>query len=150
MFQVTFTIESIRKFINSQFVLKSHKHTLLKLRGQMVWMESLGCMLYLCSPKLRSLQELQDVGLHLADLAQHDVTRDLVLLNQQRLAEMELTNQLERKKVGAMTLFIHYIWSFDANFVSVGGAENSVEASGGREREDGDSAVRHAAAAHRQ
>ncbi|CAJ1087129.1 LOW QUALITY PROTEIN: guanylate cyclase soluble subunit beta-2-like [Xyrichtys novacula] len=96
--QVTFTIESIRKFINSQFVLKSHKHIMLKLRGQMVWMESLACMLYLCSPKLRSLQELQDVGLHLADLAQHDVTRDLVLLNQQRLAEMELTNQLERKK----------------------------------------------------
>lgn len=58
-------------------------------------------MLYLCSPKLRSLQELQDVGLHLADLAQHDVTRDLILLNQQRLAEMELTNQLERKKVGS-------------------------------------------------
>lgn len=61
-------------------------------------------MLYLCSPKLRSLQELQDVGLHLADLAQHDVTRDLVLLNQQRLAEMELTNQLERKKVGKQLL----------------------------------------------
>ncbi|TKS74089.1 Guanylate cyclase soluble subunit beta-2 [Collichthys lucidus] len=98
--QVTFTIESIRKFINSQFVLKSYKdkNSILKLRGQMLWMESLGCMLYLCSPKLRSLQELQDVGLHLADLAQHDVTRDLVLLNQQRLAEMELTNQLERKK----------------------------------------------------
>ncbi|KAL7370294.1 hypothetical protein ABVT39_025085 [Epinephelus coioides] len=98
--QVTFTIESIRKFINSQFVLKGYndKHASLKLRGQMLWMESLGCMLYLCSPKLRSLQELQDVGLHLADLAQHDVTRDLVLLNQQRLAEMELTNQLERKK----------------------------------------------------
>uniref|UniRef100_A0A8C2X247 guanylate cyclase n=1 Tax=Cyclopterus lumpus TaxID=8103 RepID=A0A8C2X247_CYCLU len=98
--QVTFTIENIRKFINSQFVLKSCKdtHTTLKLRGQMLWMESLACMLYLCSPKLRSLQELQDVGLYLADLAQHDVTRDLVLLNQQRLAEMELTNQLEKKK----------------------------------------------------
>ncbi|XP_019957801.2 guanylate cyclase soluble subunit beta-2 [Paralichthys olivaceus] len=98
--QVTLTIESIRKFINSQFVLKSFKdkNSTLNLRGQMLWMDSLGCMLYLCSPKLRSLQELQDVGLHLADLAQHDVTRDLVLLNQQRLAEMELTNQLERKK----------------------------------------------------
>ncbi|KAK5847956.1 hypothetical protein PBY51_017044 [Eleginops maclovinus] len=107
--QVTFTIESIRKFINSQFVLKSNKdkHTTLKLRGQMMWMESLGCMLYLCSPKLRSLQELQDVGLHLADLAQHDVTRDLVLLNQQRLAEMELTNQLERKKEELRVLSRH-------------------------------------------
>ncbi|XP_033979969.1 guanylate cyclase soluble subunit beta-2 [Trematomus bernacchii] len=107
--QVTFTIESIRKFVNSQFVLKSNKdkHSSLKLRGQMLWMESLGCMLYLCSPKLRSLQELQDVGLHLADLAQHDVTRDLVLLNQQRLAEMELTNQLERKKEELRVLSRH-------------------------------------------
>uniref|UniRef100_A0A3B4APZ5 guanylate cyclase n=1 Tax=Periophthalmus magnuspinnatus TaxID=409849 RepID=A0A3B4APZ5_9GOBI len=97
--QVTFTIESIRQFINSQFVLEScGERSSIKLRGQMLWMDSLGCMLYLCSPKLRSLQELQESGLHLADLAQHDVTRDLVLLNQQRLAEMELTNQLERKK----------------------------------------------------
>lgn len=33
--QVTFTIESIRKFINSQFVLKSSKdkNSTLKLRG---------------------------------------------------------------------------------------------------------------------
>lgn len=66
--------------------------------GQMVWMEPLHCMVYLCSPKLRSLQELEERGLHLADIAQHDTTRDLILLNQQRLAEIELSNQLERKK----------------------------------------------------
>uniref|UniRef100_A0A8C5CLL0 guanylate cyclase n=1 Tax=Gadus morhua TaxID=8049 RepID=A0A8C5CLL0_GADMO len=103
--QVTFTIDSIKKFINSQFVLKTqtemipqHQRTALKLRGQMVWMPSLACMLYLCSPKLRSLQELEERGLHLADIAPHDTTRDLILLNQQRLAEMELSNQLERKK----------------------------------------------------
>ncbi len=66
--------------------------------GQMMWMESLDCMIYLCSPKLRSLQELEERGLHLADIAQHDTTRDLILLNQQRLAEIELSNQLERKK----------------------------------------------------
>ncbi|CAL8290820.1 unnamed protein product [Lota lota] len=103
--QVTFTIDSIKKFINSQFVLKTktemipqHQHTALKLRGQMMWMPSLACMLYLCSPKLRSLQELEERGLHLADIAPHDATRDLILLNQQRLAEMELSNQLERKK----------------------------------------------------
>ncbi|XP_070295967.1 guanylate cyclase soluble subunit beta-2-like [Salvelinus sp. IW2-2015] len=105
--QVTFNIESIRKFINSQFVLKTRREmvplasqhqSMLKLRGQMVWMESLGCMVYLCSPKLRSLQELEERGLHISDIAQHDTTRDLILLNQQRLAEMELSNQLERKK----------------------------------------------------
>ncbi|KAJ8282461.1 hypothetical protein COCON_G00049800 [Conger conger] len=105
--QITFNINSIRKFINSQFVLKtqremvpqsSQNQSMLKLRGQMVWMESLSCMVYFCSPKLRSLEEMQERGLHIADIAQHDTTRDLILLNQQRLAEIELSNQLERKK----------------------------------------------------
>ncbi|XP_059393334.1 guanylate cyclase soluble subunit beta-2 [Carassius carassius] len=105
--EVTFNIQSIKKFINSQFVLKTRREmfpeiqqnqSTLKLRGQMMWMESLSCMIYLCSPKLRSLQELEERGLHLADIAQHDTTRDLILLNQQRLAEIELSNQLERKK----------------------------------------------------
>ncbi|KAI5629858.1 guanylate cyclase soluble subunit beta-2-like, partial [Silurus asotus] len=105
--EVTLNMYSIKKFINSQFVLKTKREMLperfqnqsmLKLRGQMVWMEPLQCMVYLCSPKLRSLQELEERGLHLADIAQHDTTRDLILLNQQRLAEIELSNQLERKK----------------------------------------------------
>lgn len=61
-------------------------------------MESLQCMLYLCSPLLRTLHELEERQMHIADIAPHDVTRDLILLNQQRLAEMELSNQLERKK----------------------------------------------------
>lgn len=33
--------------------------------------------------------------MHLSDIAPHDITRDLILLNQQRLAELELSNQLE-------------------------------------------------------
>nr|XP_036312979.1 guanylate cyclase soluble subunit beta-2-like [Pipistrellus kuhlii] len=105
--QVTFSIPSICKFINSQFVLKARREMMpeawkrqptLKLRGQMIWMEAVRCMIYLCSPKLRSLQELEERQMHLSDLARHDTTRDLILLNQQRLAEMELSTQLERKK----------------------------------------------------
>lgn len=61
-------------------------------------MPLLHCMLYLASPLLRSLQELEEHCMHLSDIAPHDATRDLILLNQQRLAEMELSNQLERKK----------------------------------------------------
>ncbi|XP_030071513.1 guanylate cyclase soluble subunit beta-2-like [Microcaecilia unicolor] len=105
--EVTFTISSVRKFINSQFVFRtkremmpeSWKHRpMLELRGQMIWMEPLQCMLYLCSPLLRTLHELEERQMHISDIAPHDVTRDLILLNQQRLAEMELSNQLERKK----------------------------------------------------
>ncbi|XP_043557446.1 guanylate cyclase soluble subunit beta-2-like [Chiloscyllium plagiosum] len=104
---VSFTISSIRKFINSQFVLKTRTEMMprswqtqpiLKLRGQMLWMGSIQCMIYLCSPQLHCLEELEEAGMYIADIAQHDTTRDLILLNQQRLAEIELSNQLERKK----------------------------------------------------
>ncbi|XP_075418813.1 guanylate cyclase soluble subunit beta-2-like [Tenrec ecaudatus] len=114
--QVTFNISNICKFINSQFVLKTRRKMMpeawktkptLKLRGQMIWMESMRCMLYMCSPKLRSLQELEEHKMHLSDIAPHDTTRDLILLNQQRLAEMELSNQLERKKEELRVLSKH-------------------------------------------
>uniref|UniRef100_A0A2K6GRA9 guanylate cyclase n=1 Tax=Propithecus coquereli TaxID=379532 RepID=A0A2K6GRA9_PROCO len=114
--QVTFDIFSICKFINSQFVLKTRREMLpeawksqptLKLRGQMIWMESTRCMMYLCSPKLRSLQELEEHKMYLSDIAPHDTTRDLILLNQQRLAEIELSNQLERKKEELRVLSQH-------------------------------------------
>ncbi|XP_028856879.1 guanylate cyclase soluble subunit beta-2-like isoform X2 [Denticeps clupeoides] len=105
--EVTFTIGSIRTFINSHFVLQTRRDVMpafwrdkpmLQLRGQMLWMESLQCMFYQASPLLRSLLELEERSMHLSDIAPHDATRDLILLNQQRLAEMELSSQLERKK----------------------------------------------------
>ncbi|XP_006874212.1 PREDICTED: guanylate cyclase soluble subunit beta-2-like [Chrysochloris asiatica] len=114
--QVTFSILSICKFINSQFVLKTRREMMpeawkmkptLKLRGQMIWMESTRCMVYMCSPKLRSLQEMEEHEMHLSDIAPHDTTRDLILLNQQRLAEIELSNQLERKKEELRVLSKH-------------------------------------------
>ena len=61
----------------------------------MIWMEPLRGMMYLCSPGLRSLQELEEPRMRLSDFAPQDPTRDLLLLNQQRLAGME---QLERKE----------------------------------------------------
>ncbi|XP_014735070.1 PREDICTED: guanylate cyclase soluble subunit beta-2-like isoform X2 [Sturnus vulgaris] len=114
--EVPFTISSIQKFINSQFVFQTRREMMpeswkerpmLELRGQMLWMESLQCMLYLCSPLLRTLHELEERQMHIADIAPHDVTRDLILLNQQRLAEMELSNQLERKKEELRVLSKH-------------------------------------------
>ncbi|XP_077987635.1 guanylate cyclase soluble subunit beta-2-like [Glandiceps talaboti] len=105
--QIDWNLESMSKFINQLFVLETKKsmvasewegRPMLQLRGQMVWMEEFECMIYLCSPRLASLKEMEDRGLHLADIPLHDVTRDLILFNQQRLAEMELGKQLEIKK----------------------------------------------------
>lgn len=64
----------------------------------MLWMAPLHCMLYQASPLLRNLKELEERRMYLSDIAPHDATRHLILLNQQRLAEMELSSQLERKK----------------------------------------------------
>ena len=67
--------------------------------GQMIWMDSLDAMLFACSPRVASLKELEERNLHLSDIPLHDITRDLILFNHQRLAEIELGKQLEQKKV---------------------------------------------------
>ncbi|KAF4025610.1 hypothetical protein G4228_017704 [Cervus hanglu yarkandensis] len=45
--------------------------------------------------------------MHVSDTAPHDPTRDLILLNRQRLAEIELSNQLERKEEELRVLSMH-------------------------------------------
>ncbi|XP_022108284.1 guanylate cyclase soluble subunit beta-2-like isoform X2 [Acanthaster planci] len=106
--QIDWSIRSIQKFENMQFVLQTRRDSMtpewgrdqpmLQLRGQMVWMESLDAMVYICSPRVASLKELEARNLHLSDIPFHDVTRDLILFNHQRLAEIELGKQLEQKK----------------------------------------------------
>ncbi|XP_038050765.1 guanylate cyclase soluble subunit beta-2-like isoform X2 [Patiria miniata] len=106
--QIDWCIKSIQKFENMQFVLQTRRDSItqgwgddkpmLQLRGQMVWMDSLDAMVYICSPRVASLKELEARNLHLSDIPFHDVTRDLILFNHQRLAEIELGKQLEQKK----------------------------------------------------
>ncbi|XP_071476583.1 guanylate cyclase soluble subunit beta-2-like [Diadema antillarum] len=105
--EIEMTSENICLFINMIFLLSlrqgmlgrkngSSKH--LTLRGQMIRMEANGLFAFLCSPVLTSLAELQSRHMHFSDIAPHDVTRDLILFNQQRIAEVELAKELEQKK----------------------------------------------------
>ena len=65
--------------------------TNVAIKGQMV---SLGAgldhLIFIGSPRLTSLSELQEKNLFLSDIPLYDVTRELVLLNQQRIAEIEI------------------------------------------------------------
>ena len=63
-----------------------------------MYIEQHEVMAYICSPRVASLKELEERNLHLSDIPFHDVTRDLILFNHQRLAEIELGKQLEQKK----------------------------------------------------
>ncbi|XP_033107155.1 guanylate cyclase soluble subunit beta-2-like [Anneissia japonica] len=106
--QIDWNIKSIQKFINMQFVLETRRRMItphwgdsrpmLQLRGQMIWMRHIEAMVYICSPRVVNLKELEERHLHLSDIPFHDVTRDLILFNHQRLAEIELGKQLEQKK----------------------------------------------------
>lgn len=60
------------------------------ISGQMVWLEDVDHMIFICSPRLASLTELMEKNVFLSDIPIYDVTRELVLLNQQRIAEIEI------------------------------------------------------------
>lgn len=51
--------------------------------------------MYLCSPYVTSIPELLQFGMRLTAMPLHDATRDLILLNQQRLSDVEMNLQLE-------------------------------------------------------
>ena len=53
-------------------------------------MEDIDHIIFMCSPRLSSLTELLEKNVYLSDIPPYDVTRELVLLNQQRIAEIEI------------------------------------------------------------
>uniref|UniRef100_A0AC35U354 Guanylate cyclase n=1 Tax=Rhabditophanes sp. KR3021 TaxID=114890 RepID=A0AC35U354_9BILA len=73
----------------------SVSNQLLKLKGQMLLLSSKNHVIYLCSPYVTSIPELLMYGMRLNAMPLHDATRDLILLNQQRLSDVEVNFQLE-------------------------------------------------------
>ncbi|TMS35786.1 hypothetical protein L596_003109 [Steinernema carpocapsae] len=67
----------------------------LKLKGQMMLLDSKTHLIYICSPYVTSIPELLQYGMRLSAMPLHDATRDLILLNQQRLSDVEVNLQLE-------------------------------------------------------
>ncbi|CAP26995.2 Protein CBR-GCY-34 [Caenorhabditis briggsae] len=77
----------------------------LKLKGQMMMLSTKKHIIYLCSPYVTSINELMQFGMRLTAMPLHDATRDLILLNQQRLTDVEVNLQLEanNEQLEAMT-----------------------------------------------
>lgn len=62
----------------------------LKLKGQFVLLDDKQHLVYLCSPYVTNIDELEQYGMQLSAMPIYDATRDLVLSNQQRLKEVEI------------------------------------------------------------
>ena len=69
--------------------------TQLRLKGQMVFAAESDKILFLCSPRVSSLDELKQRGLYFSDIPLHDATRDLIFMTHARRPERELVEKLE-------------------------------------------------------
>lgn len=67
---------------------------IVKLMGQMTYMADKDLMLFVCSPSVANLDDLNNTGLFLSDIPLHDATRDLVLLSEQFEAEYKVQKKL--------------------------------------------------------
>ena len=108
--KVAFTYQNIRTSLHNSFVLYTKssvafsksptRKEALFFRGQMVLSSRRegSSILFLCSPRVSSVEELEHQGLYLSDIPVHDVTRDLLLLNRHFRVEMTIAAELEETK----------------------------------------------------
>ncbi|VDO45742.1 unnamed protein product [Haemonchus placei] len=98
---VPFSYESILAFKNSLFVFKMRgigdlvhckKDEIepILLKGSMVLIDEGSYILYISSVNVTTVRELIERNLHISDMQRHDGTRDLIMLNQSRMSQVEL------------------------------------------------------------
>jgi len=67
----------------------------MRLRGQMVHAPESEAMLFICSPRVKLLQDLEQRGLYLSDIPIHDATRGMLMMGQAAAAEFTKSVGLE-------------------------------------------------------
>lgn len=71
------------------------KQSILRLKGQMLYIPESDCLLFLCSPRVSNLDSFREKSLYFSDIPIHDATRDLLFMSHARRAERELVEKLE-------------------------------------------------------
>lgn len=69
----------------------------MRLRGQMIYVPESDAMLFLCSPRVKRLHDLEQRGLYLSDIPIHDATRGLLMMGQ--AAESEFSNSVRLEEL---------------------------------------------------
>ncbi|MEC4814882.1 MAG: ATP-binding protein, partial [Scytonema sp. PMC 1069.18] len=97
--QMSLEFDAIYKRLNSIFLLQ-YLHNPMQLKGQIVYIEESESMLFLGSPWVTDLTQLQQLGLQLKDFAIHDPLVDyLVLLQTQNMALADTKQFAEKLSV---------------------------------------------------
>ena len=98
-----FTFDSILSHLMTVYVLQSTKTMLegspyffcLRIKGQMLYLEDQGLIIFLCSPSTNSIFHLTESALSLSDIPLHDASRDLLLLSETFAEEYQLARNTE-------------------------------------------------------
>lgn len=88
---------TILQYISTNFTLELKSGVsdrLLQLKGQMIRLKYKH-FLFICSPVVDRLADLEKRGLYISDFPLHDPSRELMLLNEQRVAEFHVHKKLE-------------------------------------------------------
>lgn len=108
--RIALSYKNIRTSLHNNFIIFTKPSVLfsnsppikspLYFRGQMILTSRYegAHVLFLCSPRVSGVEELEHQGLYLSDIPVHDVTRDLLLLNRHFRVEMSIAAELEETK----------------------------------------------------
>lgn len=105
---VKLTYQNIKASLQNVFVIRT-KDTVqlgkkeiekepLYFRGQMIMASGKDMVVFIASPRIKRVEDLEMQGLYLSDIPVHDVTRDLILLSRHLEAELHLSAELEETK----------------------------------------------------
>ena len=87
-----------------KIVSHSAKGCQIRLKGQMIYLPKVDCILFLCSPRVGSLEELEKHGLYLSDFPLHDATREVILTKKEQQQDRQLVKRIEDSNNGLKIL----------------------------------------------
>jgi len=99
------TLEVIQEYNNRSILVQSivghcsGEGDRMNLKGQMEVLSlngGKGIVIFLCSPRILSVEDMIEANTHLNDIPLHDATRDLVLISEQMSAEHQMLMRLEK------------------------------------------------------
>ncbi|KAL3079085.1 hypothetical protein niasHS_014867 [Heterodera schachtii] len=111
--EIPLSFDSIITFRNSLFVFQirdegssrsgskpssvrsDEAHVPVTLKGSMHSVGNNNFLVFMCSFNVTTVNEMVERNLFLSDIQRHDSTRDLIMLNQSRMSQVELNRRLE-------------------------------------------------------
>ena len=95
-FQLSF--DAIQSHINTIYVLcliNPNAEDEMRLMGQMIYLRETDNMLFLCSPRIKNLQDLEARKLFISDIPIHDATRALIIMEVAKNMQFQHAVKLE-------------------------------------------------------